>query len=136
MSDAVADDERGGMPPDVGQPDVGQPDVEQPDVEQPEGEQPEADQPGILRLPAILDLKAASPLAARLLERRNMDLVVDASAVQRLGGQCLQVLLAAQADWAADMNELSFENASPEFCAAIELFGAGSIIFSNEREPA
>ncbi|WP_287799477.1 STAS domain-containing protein, partial [Acidiphilium sp.] len=55
-----------------------------------------------LMLDPILDLKAASPLAQALLARRGGDLRIDAGAVERLGGQCLQVLLSARATWEAD----------------------------------
>jgi len=89
-----------------------------------------------LQLPAILDLQAASPLAAALLARRGADLVVDAAGVQRLGGQCLAVLLSASASWAADAFVLRIENAAPEFWSAIELFGAGSSLFANPKEPS
>lgn len=77
-----------------------------------------------LLLPAILDLKAAAPLAAALLDRRGADIMVDAGEVQRLGGQCLQILLSAQIGWAEDARVMVIENASPEFCSAIDLFGA------------
>jgi chemotaxis protein CheX len=89
-----------------------------------------------LLLPAILDLKAAAPLAAAFLARRGTDIVVDAAAVQRLGGQCLTVLLSAQASWAEDARTLTFENPSPEFCAAIELFGASPALFPHPKDPA
>ena len=50
-----------------------------------------------LALAPILDLKAAGPLRGALLERRGHPLELDAADVQRLGGLCLQVLLAAAA---------------------------------------
>lgn len=90
----------------------------------------------ILRLPAVLDLKAAAPLAAELLNRRGADLALDASAVQRLGGLCLQVLLSAQAGWAEDARALAIANPSPDFLSATELFGAGPGLFPNQKEPA
>ena len=90
----------------------------------------------VLQLPAILDLKAAAPLTAAFLGRRGTDIVVDAAAVQRLGGQCLQVLLSAQAGWSEDARSMTIENASAQFCSAIELFGAGSALFFNPKEPA
>ena len=78
-----------------------------------------------LQLPQNLDLKAAAPLAAAFLERRGADIVVDAANVQRLGGQCLQVLLSARASWAEDDVVMTLEKPSPEFEAAMVLFGAG-----------
>ncbi len=90
----------------------------------------------ILQLPAVLDLQAAAPLAAELLGRRGAALTLDGSAVQRLGGQCLQVLLAAQASWMEDAQPLSIANASPEFCAAAALFGAGAVLGFQLKEPS
>ena len=49
-----------------------------------------------LMLDPILDLKAAASLQAAILAHRGQALELDASAVQRLGAQCLQVLLSAQ----------------------------------------
>jgi chemotaxis protein CheX len=55
-----------------------------------------------LPLPESLDLVAAAPLRDELLRRRGAPLDLDGSAVERFGGQCLQVLLAAQAAWQED----------------------------------
>jgi chemotaxis protein CheX len=77
----------------------------------------------VLELPALLDLTAAAPLANAFLERRGTELVVDASRVEKLGGQCLQVLLSASSTWKGD--EMSFEivDASAGFLDALALFG-------------
>jgi chemotaxis protein CheX len=77
----------------------------------------------LLKLPAVLDLKAAGPLAAAFLARRGADITVDAGEVQRLGGQCLQVLLAAQLSWREDMNSMHIQAPSADFLSALELFG-------------
>jgi chemotaxis protein CheX len=77
-----------------------------------------------LELPSILDLVAAPGLLEAFTSRRGNALAVDAGGVQRLGAQCLQVLLAARAAWAADGMELLVENLSGEFSAALELMGA------------
>jgi chemotaxis protein CheX len=74
-------------------------------------------------LPPVLDLVTASALLEAFLERRGQKLVVDGAAVQRLGGQCLQVLLAARAAWAGDHQDFYVENCSEEFAAALELLG-------------
>ena len=74
-------------------------------------------------LPAVLDLVAAHGLLEAFTVRRGRALTVEAGAVQRLGAQCLQILLAARAAWAADGLELRLENSSPEFSAALELMG-------------
>ena len=77
-----------------------------------------------LPLPAVLDMRAAAPLAAELLERRGRDIELDASAVQRLGGQCLQVLLAARAAWNADGCGFRIASPSSGFTEGLVLLGA------------
>lgn len=74
-----------------------------------------------------LDLRAASPLAASLLQRRGRDLALNAAGVRQLGGQCLQVLLAARATWQADGCRLHVVDPSAEFTEALLLLGAGSL---------
>ena len=70
-----------------------------------------------------LDLTAAAPLAAELLAARGAPMVLDASAVRRLGAQCLQVLLAARAAWRADGHPWQVINTSPEFADGAALMG-------------
>jgi chemotaxis protein CheX len=76
-----------------------------------------------LELPSILDLIAAPGLLEAFTSRRGTALTVDAGGVQRLGAQCLQVLLAARAAWAADGQPLMWESLSEEFSASLELLG-------------
>jgi chemotaxis protein CheX len=77
-----------------------------------------------LTLASVLDLRAAAPLRAALLERRGEAMEVDASEVERLGGLCLQVLLAAQRTWAEDGHAFSISGRSDGFREAIRLLGA------------
>jgi chemotaxis protein CheX len=70
-----------------------------------------------------LDLTAAAPLAAALLAARGKPAVLDASGVQRLGAQCLQVLLAARALWSSDGQPWRLIDPSPEFADAAALMG-------------
>jgi chemotaxis protein CheX len=81
---------------------------------------------GPLRLDPVLDLKAAGALHTALLSRRGQDLLVDVSEVRRLGGQCLQILLAATKAWAADGRTLSFEAPSEAFIQSLHQFGVHS----------
>lgn len=74
-------------------------------------------------LPNELDIKAAGPLAAELLAARGKDLALNASQIERVGGQCLQVLLSAAATWAADGAELTIEEPSLAFVDAIQTAG-------------
>ena len=71
-----------------------------------------------------LDMTAAGPLLQELLGRRGHPLTVDASSVRRIGGQCLQVLLSAQATWAADGQTFEIVEPSPEFADGVALMGA------------
>jgi chemotaxis protein CheX len=77
----------------------------------------------MIALPALLDLKAAAPLVGEFLAHRGEELGVDASGVQRLGGQCLQVLLSAVVTWKADEVPLAFVNPSPDFLEGLERLG-------------
>ena len=81
-----------------------------------------------LALPAVMDLAAAGPLHAGVLARLGGSLEVDASEVRRLGGQCLQVLLAAQARWSADGAAFRVLDASPELVEGLELLGARALL--------
>jgi len=77
----------------------------------------------MLQLPEVLDLTAAAPLAQSLLTRRGADLTVDASQVSRIGAQCLQVLLSAEATWKADGMRLSLDNPTEAFLKGTALLG-------------
>jgi chemotaxis protein CheX len=80
--------------------------------------------PAVLRLGELLDLNAATPLATELLALRGADVEVDASAVRRMGAQCLQVLLSARATWRDDGFAFSIAGASMEFMSVLDLLGA------------
>lgn len=81
-------------------------------------------------LPPVLGLTEAEPLAALLLSRRGAPLVLDGSAVERLGAQCLQVLLAARHTWEADGQPFRIETPSQAFTEAAHIFGASSFAHS------
>lgn len=74
-------------------------------------------------LPPHLDLTAATPLAEQLLALRGEAVVIDASAVERVGAQCLQVLLSAVVTWKADMNPLEITKPSEGFEEGLRLLG-------------
>jgi len=92
--------------------------------------------PTALQLRSVLDLNAAGPLAGELLALRGRDLEVDASAVERLGAQCLQVLLSARGTWDADGAAFAIVSASDEFTATLALLGAPLDQQLNSRELA
>jgi chemotaxis protein CheX len=80
-----------------------------------------------MRLPQILDLGAAAPLQAELSAARGQPLQLDASGVERLGGLCLQVLIAAQAQWRADAVEFAIANPSAAFAEGARLMAAHNL---------
>src|ERR1700676_2835604 len=78
-----------------------------------------------LQLPEVLDLTFAGPLAASFLALRGQKLDVDAAQVQRVGAQCVQVLMSAVATWKADDRALRVTDPSQEFRDALSLLGVG-----------
>ena len=74
-------------------------------------------------LPAVLDLKATGPLAEKFLGLRGQNVVIDASKVERVGTQCVQILLSAAATWKDDMAPLAIANPSDAFTAGLKLLG-------------
>ena len=90
--------------------------------------------PAQVILPAVLDLQQAEPLRAELLGLRGQPVTIDGSAVERLGGLCLQVLLSAQRSWASDGQMLSIAPMSEAFADQWKMFGAE--IMADERGDA
>jgi chemotaxis protein CheX len=76
-----------------------------------------------ITLPTELDIKAAGPLTTQLLGLRGKDVTLNASQIERVGAQCLQVLLSAASTWTADGAELVISEPSPAFTDAIEIAG-------------
>lgn len=85
-----------------------------------------------MRLSPVLDLAAASPLAAELVHLRGHPIEIDASQVERLGGPCLQVLLAAKATWSGDHLGFRVIHPSQEFLRSIKLMAAESLLTIEE----
>ena len=83
--------------------------------------------PASIALADCLDMTAAAPLAAKLLAVRGAPLNLDASAVRRVGAQCLQVLIAAQTAWTAEGLAFDVVDPSPEFSDGLALMGAASL---------
>jgi chemotaxis protein CheX len=82
----------------------------------------------------VLDLNAASGLREQFIGRRGTALRVDASQVERLGGLCLQVLLAARAAWAEDHQELRFDDLSSELQSGLDVFGVSAPALNYREE--
>ena len=77
-----------------------------------------------VQLPAVLDIQQAAPLREQLLGLRGQPVIVDGSAVERLGALCLQVLISAQQTWARDGLSLVIDRASDAFADQWNAFGA------------
>ena len=77
------------------------------------------------------------PQAARLQlgHQRGVDLEISGAHVQRLGAQCLQILLSAQATWLADGKTLTITEPSLELTSSVQLFGLDdpAAIFGQEQ---
>lgn len=86
----------------------------------------------VLSLAPILDLQAAEPLRAELMVLRGRALSIDASQVSRLGGLCLQVLIAARKTWAEDGLPLSVDEPSEAFTEQLASFGDPELRFLPE----
>jgi chemotaxis protein CheX len=84
----------------------------------------------------VLDLKAAMPLAEGLLAQRGSELMIDASRVERLGAQSLQILLSAVSTWHADGLSIEFVEPSASFIQGLALFGIDPEHFLNGQAPA
>ncbi len=78
---------------------------------------------GNLKLVAVLDLNEASVLHGQLMNARGHDVTIDASEVQRVGVQCVQVLMAAAKAWEEDKKTFVFEKVSDAFRKTMQLIG-------------
>ena len=81
-----------------------------------------------MRLSANLDLAAAAPLWSNLCAARHTAIEIDASGVERLGGLCLQILLAAQSQWRSDGVAFAIVNPAASFADVVKLMDAGRLL--------
>ncbi|WP_158814574.1 STAS domain-containing protein [Methylocapsa sp. S129] len=86
-----------------------------------------------LRLPEILDITRAGPLAESFRALRGAELAVDAAQVQRIGAQCAQVIMSAVSTWQADDFALCVTEPSPEFRETFSLLGIGLAEIATEE---
>ena len=86
----------------------------------------------ILILPGVLDLRTAAPLKAELQAHAAAPLDLDAAHVERVGGICTQLLIAAAAAWRGA--DLSFRvlNASVAFREDLARMGAADLVLGSE----
>ena len=65
----------------------------------------------------------ATALRDKLMALKGSDLAIDASAVERIGALCAQVLMAAAKTWEADKRSYTFAKASEPFLKTMQLIG-------------
>jgi len=87
-------------------------------------------EPTIFKLPGSLVHANAGVLFDEFKSRAGAPLNVDASDVEFLGGQCLQVLVAASRKWAGDGASFSIVDQSDAFCEGLSRLGLGIEEFS------
>lgn len=76
-----------------------------------------------LSLAPILDLNEANALHGKLMGLRGSGLVIDASAVERVGALCVQVLMAGAKSWEEDKQSFTFAKVSDAFTKTTQLIG-------------
>jgi len=81
-----------------------------------------------ITLPAILDLKAAGPLKAEIQSHAGVALDLDTSKVERIGGLCLQILLAAAETWRAAGHSFRLINSGEVVRNDAHLLGATHLL--------
>ena len=79
-------------------------------------------------LPSILDLKAAGPLKVEIQSHAGSALDLDASKVERIGGLCLQVLLAAAEVWRTAGLAFRLVSSGEAVCNDARLLGAAHLL--------
>ncbi|PTM97670.1 STAS domain-containing protein [Mycoplana dimorpha] len=79
--------------------------------------------PKSLSLAPVLDLNEATALRDKLMALKGSDLSIDASAVERVGALCAQVLVSAARNWEVDKRAFSFSSASEPFLKTMQLIG-------------
>lgn len=85
------------------------------------------DQCATLVLEPSLSTDAAPGLLAALLEHRGAPLVLDASAVEQVGGLAAEVLVSAISTWADDDQSLTIDGPSDAFHEGLTALGLGDI---------
>jgi chemotaxis protein CheX len=76
-----------------------------------------------LKLAPVLDLNEATALHEKLLALRGAAVAIDASAVERVGALCIQVLMAAARSWEEDHSSFTFAKVSDAFVKTTQLIG-------------
>jgi chemotaxis protein CheX len=78
----------------------------------------------MVTLPAVIDVASVAAVRDQIQQHRGSALEVDASAVERIGGLGIQVLLAASAAWASDGQPFIMNKPSSVLNETLRLTGA------------
>lgn len=76
-----------------------------------------------LSLAPVLDLNEATLLHGKLMGLRGQPVSIDASAVERCGTLCIQVLMAAARSWQDEKHTFTFTKVSDAFRKTTQLIG-------------
>lgn len=76
-----------------------------------------------LKLAPVLDLNEATALHENLLALKGAPVEIDASAVERIGALCAQVLMAGARSWKEDQSSFTFSEVSDAFVKTTQLIG-------------
>ena len=76
-----------------------------------------------LSLAPVLDLNEASALHAQLMGLKGNPVVIDASAVERVGALCAQVLMVGAKSWQEQGQPFTFGKVSDPFIKTMQLIG-------------
>lgn len=77
----------------------------------------------VVELQNVLDMVAAPALKDCFLQNEGNPLLINAAPVQRLGAQCLQILLSAKKDWEAKGVEFVLDSPSAAFIETAKFMG-------------
>lgn len=86
-----------------------------------------------LKLDSVLDLRAAAPLAEQLGKLRGAKVAVNASDVERVGAQCVQVLLSAKKTWDDAGDSFALTNPSDAFLEGLDVLGLSQSHFEKAQ---
>ncbi|MDO6962537.1 STAS domain-containing protein [Rhizobium alvei] len=76
-----------------------------------------------LSLEKVLDLNEATALQTKLMALKGSDVTIDASAVERVGALCVQVLMSAAKTWEEEKKNFTIENVSDAMSKTMQLIG-------------
>lgn len=84
-------------------------------------------------LPDVLDQRGAQNVSQQLIALVGQPLVIDASALRRLGAVGLEMLIATQRQWREDGANFHIQDWSPESLDMLMRLGSGPTAFQREE---